>query len=67
MSKPPSSLKRKKPDDNVSPGTLLAEALSKSVDTCIHCNINVVLIRGRTARLYNVTFAILGSTLPARD
>jgi len=45
MSKPPAtstertnSLKRKKPDDNVSPGTLQAEALSKSVDTCIHCN-----------------------------
>jgi len=31
------SLKRKKTDDSVSPDTLQAEALSKSIDTCAHC------------------------------
>ena len=36
---PMNSLKRKKPDDDVSPDTLRAEALSsKSVDMCIHCD-----------------------------
>ena len=43
MSKPPdtlvgrtNSLKRKKTDDNVSPDTLRAEALSKSIDICTY-------------------------------
>ena len=42
MSKPPTtdrnSVKQKKPDDNVSPDTLRAQALSKTVDMCACCN-----------------------------
>ncbi len=32
------SSKRRKPEDNISPDTLRAEALRKYVDTCAHCN-----------------------------
>ena len=33
-----SSIKRRKAEDDVSPDTLRAQALSKSVDICAHCN-----------------------------
>jgi len=32
------SLKWRKPVDDISPDTLRAQALSKSVDVCINCN-----------------------------